>query len=148
MIMNENPYADILLLPHHQSDTRPHMSLNQRAAQFSAFDALTGFDEVIDETGRLTDRRKELSETEAELLDDRLSEIISKLQSGVHPLVTAEYFVPDARKEGGCYRLCTGRVKRVDTARRLLIYERSAVTRREIALALDDIVSFSGPLFE
>jgi hypothetical protein len=42
-------YADIIHLPHHQSDTHPHMSLYDRAAQFAPFAALTGYDQVIDD---------------------------------------------------------------------------------------------------
>ena len=53
MTDEKNPYADILHLPHHKSPNRPQMSLHDRAAQFSPFAALTGFDGVIAETGRL-----------------------------------------------------------------------------------------------
>ena len=65
----KNPYADILAHPHHQAENRPHMSMHDRAAQFSPFAALTGFDGVIAETGRMTDRKIELSESQKLLLD-------------------------------------------------------------------------------
>lgn len=51
----KDPYADIRLLPHHQSDTRPHMSLYDRAAQFAPFAALTGYEAVIEETARIAE---------------------------------------------------------------------------------------------
>ena len=69
----KNPYADILHLPHHQAADRKHMSMYDRAAQFSPFAALTGFDGVIAETGRLTDRKIELSESDKVLLDQKLT---------------------------------------------------------------------------
>lgn len=43
-------YDDIINLPHHQSATRPHMSLHDRAAQFAPFAALTGHSAVISRT--------------------------------------------------------------------------------------------------
>ena len=45
-----NRYDDIISLPHHQSKTRPHMPLIDRAAQFSPFAALTGYDDAVKET--------------------------------------------------------------------------------------------------
>ncbi len=45
-------YGDIIDLPHHTSATRPKMSLYDRAAQFSPFAALTGYDEMIDDLVR------------------------------------------------------------------------------------------------
>ena len=73
MNVEKNPYADIIHLPHHKAPNRPHMSLYDRAAQFSPFAALTGFDSVIAETARLTDRKVELSESEKILLDQKLT---------------------------------------------------------------------------
>ena len=64
MDIEKNPYADIIHLPHHKAPNRPHTSMYDRAAQFSPFAALTGFEGVIAETGRLTDRKIELSESE------------------------------------------------------------------------------------
>ncbi len=52
-------YADIIDLPHHQSNAHPHMSLYDRAAQFAPFSALTGYKEMIDEEARLTEARVE-----------------------------------------------------------------------------------------
>ena len=52
-------YADIIDLPHHQSAKRKHMSLHDRAAQFAPFAALVGYDEMVDEEARLTDRQIE-----------------------------------------------------------------------------------------
>ena len=51
-------YDDIIDLPHYVSATRPHMRMIDRAAQFSPFDALTGYDETITETARQTDARR------------------------------------------------------------------------------------------
>ena len=53
-------YADIFHLPHHVSDRHPRMSLHDRAAQFAPFAALTGYDEMVDEEARLTDREIEV----------------------------------------------------------------------------------------
>ena len=71
--MNETQqYDDIIDLPHHVSATRAHMSLHDRAAQFLPFAALTGYDDAIKETGRLTQERISLSENEIESLNERL----------------------------------------------------------------------------
>ena len=55
-------YDDIIDLPHHVSAERPHMPMTDRAAQFSPFAALTGYDAAIVETARLTDEKRELRE--------------------------------------------------------------------------------------
>lgn len=49
---NIHNYEDIINLPHHQSKTRPHMSIYDRAAQFSPFSALTGYDDVLKDAAK------------------------------------------------------------------------------------------------
>ena len=126
----KTPYADILMLPHHQAANRSQMSMHDRAAQFSPFAALTGFDGVIAETGRMTDQKAELSESQMILLNQKLTLIDDAVQDGYHPVVSVVYFVPDAKKEGGSYQEYTGRVQQVDSAERKLVFlaanERSA----------------------
>ena len=55
-------YDDLLYLPHPVSRKHPPMSAMDRAAQFSPFSALTGYEAVLQEAGRLTDSRAELTE--------------------------------------------------------------------------------------
>ena len=110
MMTEQNPYADILTLPHHKAANRPQMSMHDRAAQFSPFAALTGFDGVIAETGRKTDRKIELSESQMILLDQKLALIDDAIRDGDRPMITAVYFVPDARKDGGSNQEYTGKV--------------------------------------
>lgn len=112
-------YEDIINLPHHVSKTRPQMSMPDRAAQFSPFAALTGYDAAINETGRLTDERTDLGEETKAMLDMKqhyLLEVISD-----QPEITVTYFVPDERKAGGAYVTVTGNLKRIDEYERLLI---------------------------
>lgn len=112
-------YDDIIDLPHHRSEKHPHMSRAERAAQFSPFAALTGYEDVLEETARLTDRRLELSESDQAELDRRLTWLADHLAE--KPPVTVTYFVPDAVKEGGSYRTFTGTVRRIDPVDRVLI---------------------------
>lgn len=121
-MLEQNPYADILTLPHHKASNRPQMSMHDRAAQFSPFAALTGFDDVIAETGRRTDQKIELSESQMILLNQKLTLIDDTIQDGYHPMVTVVYFVPDAKKEGGSYQEYTGKVRQVDSAERKLVF--------------------------
>ena len=113
MMHEQNPYAGILTLPHHKAENRPQMSMHDRAAQFSPFAALTGFDGVIAETGRMTNRKVELSESQMTLLNQKLTLIDDVIQDGYHPVVTVVYFVPDAKKEGGSYQEYTGKVRQL-----------------------------------
>ncbi len=60
-----NDYSDIIDHPHYESKTRPHMSMYDRAAQFSPFAALTGYEESVEETAREeTDRMNILPYTD------------------------------------------------------------------------------------
>ena len=98
------------------------MSMRDRAAQFAPFAALTGFDGVIAETGRETESRCELSESETEALSRKLTRIDALTRNGDHPKISVTYFVSDARKAGGAYIDYTGHVKGVDGALRLLTF--------------------------
>lgn len=46
-------YEDIINLEHHVSKKHPKMTMEARAAQFSPFAALTGYDEEIKETANI-----------------------------------------------------------------------------------------------
>lgn len=113
------PYEDIIYLPHPVSKTRPQMPMSDRAAQFSPFAALTGYDAAIRETARLTDKKLLLDEETCALLDRKqqyLCEIIAE-----KPEITVTYFVPDERKDGGSYVTVTGKLRRIDLCARLLV---------------------------
>ena len=114
-------YADIFDLPHHQSTTRKHMSLYDRAAQFSAYKALSGYEDMVNEEARHTDREIELSENEIEIINSVIIDINTMIENGGHPTVTVTYFRPDPHKNGGSYETITGIVKRVDSIDKRLI---------------------------
>lgn len=110
-------YDDIISLPHHVSDKHPHMTLAKRAAQFSAFDALSGYSEAIDEAARITDGKIELDEYETAAID-RVLRLISEQRA---PLICITYFERDKRKNGGKYLTCRTRVKKTDTVKKELL---------------------------
>ena len=99
--IDNSRYDDIIDMPHHVSRSRPHMSNYDRAAQFSPFAALTGYDDCIREAARMTDSRSSLDEDEIALLDARLQYIDAHI--GDIPPVTVTYFKPDKLKAGGEY---------------------------------------------
>ncbi|MDO4339880.1 MAG: hypothetical protein Q4C91_17590 [Eubacteriales bacterium] len=135
---NPHRYDDMLDLPHHQSSTRPHMSMANRAAQFSPFAALTGFDDKVMETARLTDEKIELSDTEKERLDKKLRFLSNHLDE--HPTVSVTYFVPDAKKAGGAYTTNTGIVKRIDTVEQKIIFYAENMISDGWSVSIDTIV--------
>ncbi len=109
--MNEK-YKDMLHLPRPVSATHPRMSLQNRAAQFSPFVALTGYDDALRETVRLTERFIELDEDRKQEIDRQLYYIHEHLTQKLPVKIT--YFVPDSKKEGGSYITLEGRVQKID----------------------------------
>ncbi len=118
---DKNPYADIIDLPHHVSPTRKRMPIKDRAAQFAPFAALTGYGDAIEETARQTGSRLGLFEDEIGFMEEKLRLLTAR--EGERPEVEAVYFVRDPLKDGGSFRTVSGRVKRIDTVERQLIFE-------------------------
>ena len=118
-------YFDIINLPHHVSHNHPQMPMEARAAQFAPFAALTGYDAVIHETARLTDKQVELEEYD----NDRLNRIFSELMDSLekHPMVTVSYFKPDEHKAGGAYMTVSGKLKKIDTYEQIMKMEDGTV---------------------
>lgn len=132
-------YNDIIHLPHHVSTSRPQMPMSDRAAQFSPFAALTGYDAAIKETGRLTD-------TKIELGDEGLNDLNAKFQFLVEhlkdePEVSITYFKADERKAGGAYLEAIGIVKKLDDFERLITMQDGT------KIPMDDILSIDGDVF-
>lgn len=119
-------YFEILSREHPTSKKHPRMSRMNRAAQFAPFAALTGYEESIEETARLTDRRIELSEYEIEELNAKLNFIQEHIKE--RPEVTITYFQQDERKEGGAYLTVIGKVRRIDDANKVIIFEDERLT--------------------
>ncbi len=136
--MNDK-YREIINLPHHVSEKRPHMSMLDRAAQFSPFAALTGHDEALDETARLTDVFVELDEDEKQALDFKihmLTELINE-----KPEVSVVYFVPDEKKDGGAYVTACGYVKKINFQTREIIMSGGEI------IPADCVKEISGEIF-
>ena len=112
------------------------MPLRDRAAQFAALAALTGYEATVGETARLTAERRELDPQEAEELNRRLTDFAARLKD--RPEVTIEYFVTDERKSGGAYVTVTGVVRHISVPEKTLVMEDGTI------IPLDDIVSIDG----
>ena len=132
-------YEDIINLPHHVSKTRPQMSMIDRAAQFSPFAALTGYDAAIKETGRLTDEKIEMDEEALNTLNMKFQLLVDSLAD--EPEITFTYFKPDERKAGGAYIDVTGKVKKVDDFERLIVMQNGT------KMPMDDILNIEGEIF-
>lgn len=141
----EHKYDDIIRLPHHVSSAHRQMPMLDRAAQFSPFAALTGHDEAVRETQRLTEEWAEPDEDRKALLDERLRMIRERLASGAGgarmPEVRFTYFQPDERKEGGAYLSVQGRVKKIDG------YGHQVILEDGTALAVGHITDIRGDMF-
>ena len=132
-------YDDIINLPHHVSTIRPQMSMIDRAAQFSPFAALTGYDAAIKETGRLTDEKIEMDEEALNILNMKFLLLVDRLAD--EPEITFTYFKPDERKAGGAYIDVTGKVKKVDDFERLIVMQNGT------KMPMDDILNIEGEIF-
>lgn len=132
-------YKDIINLPHKQSTKRPRMPLLDRAAQFAPFAALTGYDDAINETGRLTDEKIELSEENLNELNMKFQILVDKIDD--ENVVSFTYFVPDGTKSGGAYVTKQGIVRKVDD------YERLITLYDSTKIPMDDILAIDGDIF-
>ena len=127
-------YDDIIHLPHPTSGKHPRMPRPNRAAQFAPFAALSGYEDAVSETARLTNRMIEPDEDSLSLLNDRLHALMA---DDSKPEVVLTVFEPDEQKEGGCYLPIQGRIRRVDEAARTLILTDRTVIEMERILRID-----------
>lgn len=127
-------YDDIINLSRPISK-RPKMTLEQRSAQFAPFAALTGYDEKIKETSRLTNEKIEIDDELKSSLDNKLQLIREELS--IKPKVTINYFVPDLKKNGGSYKIVTGNIKRIDEYKKIIVLE------NELEIAISDIIDIT-----
>lgn len=133
-------YKDIIDLPHHQSKKRQRMSLIDRSAQFSPFAALTGHNDAIIETARLTDRQIELDEGTKSIINEKIQMISDYLSE--KPTVTITHFEPDIKKDGGAYLNTSGTVKRIDE------FEREIFLTDGRIISIERISDIEGELFK
>lgn len=126
-----NKYEGIINLPHHVSNKHPKMTLEARAAQFAPFAALTGYDDEIKETARLTNERIELDDEVKNFLNNKIRIILEQIST--RPVITFTYFIPDLQKEGGKYVTVTGIVKKINEYKKMIILEdKTEISIKEI----------------
>lgn len=136
--MSSSAYDEFLNLPHHVSSDLPHMSMQNRAAQFASFAALTGFESIIKETCRQTAHRIELDESAKEALDKKLQRLLQVLH--VHPQISITFFKPDEKKDGGAYICITGTIKKIDG------YGENLIMTDGTQIPISEITSLQGDL--
>ena len=136
----EKKYADIINMPHHTSLNRPRMSDIDRAAQFSPFAALTGYEDAVSEVGRLTDKKLDLSEDMKTVLNEKMQMILDYLDE--EPIVSITYFVPDKKKSGGAYVTVSGIVKEISE------YERAIILTDKTSIPIEQIREIDGEMFK
>ncbi len=136
----EKKYADIINMPHHVSQNRSRMSDIDRAAQFSPFAALTGYDSTVAEAGRLTSKKCEISEDVKTILNEKMQMIRDYLDD--LPFISVTYFVPDKRKAGGAYVTVSGVVKEISE------YDRAIILNDKTTIPIEQICDIQGELFK
>lgn len=133
MFSSTDKYDDIINMPHHVSKTHPQMSLEARSAQFAPFAALTGYGDVINETGRLTNEKIEIDDELKEILNEEIMKIKGKLSERL--TVSFTYFIPDEKKNGGKYVTVKGIVKKVN--------DNSIILEDKTEILIEDIIDIT-----
>ena len=141
-------YDDILSMERPEPRYHHRMPMADRAAQFAPFAALVGYDEMVDEEARLTDRQITPGESDLDRLDRIFRSLSARLSAGQQPEISALVFIPDTHKAGGCYEAAAGRAKRLDPVEKKLILLGSGTPPEEISLSLDRILDISGIITE
>lgn len=135
----KNNYEDLIHLPHHVSPSRPQMPRIDRAAQFSPFAALSGFDAAIEETGRQTEAKAEWDESVQQILNIKLRMLKERIAD--RPEVKITYFRPDGRKAGGSYATVAGCIKKIDETELMIQMQSGA------KIPIEDLSEIEGDLF-
>lgn len=131
--MENHKYDDIISLPHHVSMKHSQMSRSNRAAQFAPFAALTGYEDAIKETARITQERIEIDEYEKEELNRKIQWIREHHSEKIH--VSIRYFEPDVHKSGGRYQDINGKINKINE------YEQSISLKTGEVIPIGDIIS-------
>ena len=134
------PYDDMIDMPHHVSSVHTQMRMEERAAQFSPFAALTGYGAVIKETARQTVPRLELSENSQEEIKRQLDHLAEHIHEQAEVSIT--YFQADQKKEGGAYVTAAGTIKRLDDVEGILKLEDGT------CIKIEDIIKIQSPVLE
>ncbi len=113
-------YDDIINLERPRYIDLPPMSMHDRAAQFSPFAALVGYEDAVEETARLTDARREMLEDEIAELNRQLGELTERLPE--RPKIRVTYFIPDKKKDGGRYALKIGNARTIDQYKNAIVF--------------------------
>lgn len=106
------PYEDIVNIPRHISKVHPQATMADRAARFSPFAAISGYEDMVKEAARVTEERIDITDATKELLNEKLNMIIEFFDE--EPEIKITYFEPDKRKVGGAYVTVIGTVKQID----------------------------------
>ncbi len=139
--INNNRYDDIINLPHHVSSKRKAMSLGERSAQFAPFAALTGHDDAVKETARLTDVKHELSEEQIDVLSFKLN-ILKNLLPNC-PIVEITYFKEDEKKAGGEYVTIKAIIfKIIENEQVIILEDKSKISIKDIEEIRGDCFGF------
>ena len=139
MVDDNFPYKHILNEEHRKSAKHQPLPISSRAAQFSPFAALVGYDEMVSETARRTDKRIELDEYDIEELNRKINMLQDHLYDDIE--VNIKYFVPDERKEGGKYVEVSGIVDKIRD------YEKDIILEGERIIPIREIIEIESDLF-
>ena len=133
-----NNYTDIINLKRPVSNHN-HLSIESRASQFSPFAALTGYDNEVKETARITDKRIDIDDGLREMLNAKLNYLNDHIKE--NPNISITYFVKDPKKEGGKYLTKQGIIKRIDTVNEIIKFKDNA------SISMNDIINITGDIF-
>lgn len=136
---DEHKYDDIINLEHHVSKTHKQMSIEERSAQFAPFAALTGYEDEVKETERITERMIEITEDIRSILDEKIHLIQNRIVE--QPEVTITYFIADSNKQGGKYQTINGKVKKIDD------YKKRIILTNNTDILIKDIIEISSNIF-
>lgn len=129
-------YDDIIDLPHYEPKHK-RMPIENRAAQFAPFAALTGHHAAIEETARLTEKIIELSDEEKQEISKKL---LFALKNKSKILITV--FIPDSLKEGGSYQVIIGVIKKFELMERMIVMSDNTV------VPIDNVTDLKGEIFD
>lgn len=129
--MDKDNYDDIINLKYSKSTRHLPMSLYTRAAQFAPFAALTGYDNAIDEEGRIVEERINIADEIKNEVNENLQIIMENIDT--HPDIEITYFVPDSKKVGGVYRTVSDNIRRIDDVNKIIyLYNKMEININDI----------------